>query len=205
MQTPPYWSQAICHLSRKDKVLAGLIARYPEPLCRQGDSFRTLARAVVGQQVSILAAERVWKRLERALAEVSPAALLALDEQVLLGVGLSRAKVNCLKGLARYYLDLGITDAYWQGRALEEIYRELLKIRGIGPWTVEMFAIFHLHEPDVFSAADLGLQKVVGRLYFQKPAVSKAELESFSQRWRPFRTVAAWYLWRDLDLEPVIY
>ncbi len=205
MQTPPYWSQAVLHLSRSDQVLAGLIARYPEPLCRQGDSFRTLARAIVGQQVSILAAEQVWKRLEGALPEVSPAALLALDEPVLLGVGLSRAKVSYLKGLARYYLDLGITDAHWQGRALEEVSRELLKIRGVGPWTVEMFAIFHLREPDVFSAADLGLQKVVGRLYFQKPAVSRAELEKFSHRWRPFRTVAAWYLWRDIDPEPVIY
>ncbi|GAB6067556.1 hypothetical protein JCM13664_08740 [Methylothermus subterraneus] len=205
MPTPPYWDRAVAYLSGADTVLADLIARYPERLQRRGDSFRTLVRAIVGQQISIRAADRIWARLEAILPELSPKGLIALEESRLGGAGLSRLKIGYLRDLSRYYLDRRITDAYWQGRSLADICQELRQIRGIGPWTVEMFAIFHLHEPDVFSASDIGLQKVVGRLYFQKPLLPKAELESFARRWQPFRTVAAWYLWRHLDPEPVIY
>ncbi len=205
MSEPPYWDEATACLSRCDAVMAGLIARYPERLRRQGDSFRTLVRAIVGQQISIKAADSVWGRLEALLGRVTPAALLAQDEAALRQAGLSRPKIRYLRQLARYYLDQDITDVYWQSRPLTDIRRELLQLTGIGPWTVEMFAIFHLHEPDVFSPGDIGLQKAVGRLYFGKPVLPRDELAAFSRRWQPFRTVAAWYLWRHLDSEPVIY
>jgi len=205
MSEPTYWDEATAYLSRRDAVMAGLIGRYPERLYRQGDSFRTLVRTIVGQQISIKAADRVWGRLEALLGTVTPTALLAQDEGGLRQAGLSRSKVRYLCQLARYYLDRDITDAYWQGRPLTDIRRELLQLPGIGPWTVEMFAIFHLHEPDVFSPGDIGLQKAVGRLYFEKPLLPRDELAAFSRRWRPFRTVAAWYLWRHLDPEPVRY
>ena len=205
MTEPPYWDEAVAYLSRRDAVMADLTARYPERLRRQGDSFRTLVRAIVGQQISIKAADRVWQRLEASLPAVTPAAVLARNEASLREAGLSRPKIRYLHHLARYYLERGITDAHWRDRPLADVRGELLQLTGIGPWTVEMFAIFHLHEPDVFSPGDIGLQKVVGRLYFDRPALPRAELETFARRWGPFRTVAAWYLWRHLDPEPVIY
>ncbi|BCX82508.1 DNA-3-methyladenine glycosylase II [Methylomarinovum caldicuralii] len=205
MSEPVYWDEAVAWLGRRDPVLADLIARYPERLQRRGDSFRTLVRAIVGQQISIRAADRVWARLETVLPEVTPRALAAAEESHLRGAGLSRPKIRYLRHLARYYLDRGINDAHWQGRSLADIRRELLQLTGIGPWTLEMFAIFHLHEPDVFSPGDIGLQKAVGRLYFDRPILPRPELEDFARRWAPFRTVAAWYLWRHLDPEPVIY
>ncbi len=205
MSEPPYWDEATIYLSRRDAVMAGLIARYPERLRRQGDSFRTLVRAIVGQQISIQAADRVWARLEAAVTELTPASLAVLAETRLRAVGLSRPKVRYLRHLAHYYQARGIDDAYWQGRSLADIREELIRLPGIGPWTLEMFAIFHLHEPDVFSPGDIGLQKAVGRLYFDRPALPRTELEVFARRWGPFRTVAAWYLWRHLDPDPVIY
>jgi len=205
MIVPDYWQLAKLFLEREDKVMARLMARYPEPLVRTGDSFHTLTRAIVGQQISIKVADRVWARLVGHVGGIAPATILGISEQELKGVGLSTSKVRYLRNIALYYEERKITDAYWEGRSFEEVREELLKIKGVGHWTVEMFAIFHLHEPDVFSTADIGLQKAVGRLYFDLEKLKKHDLDAFSERWRPFRTVAAWYLWRYLDPEPVCY
>ncbi|XSG84135.1 MAG: DNA-3-methyladenine glycosylase family protein [Methylohalobius sp. ZOD2] len=205
MTSPIYWPLAQRHLSRQDPVMADLIQRYPEPLVRRGDSFQTLARAIVGQQISLRAADSVWLRLETAVGEVAPENILACPLESLRQAGLSRAKADYLQQVAGYYQAHRIDDAYWEGRVFDEVRRELLGIKGIGRWTVEMFAIFHLHEPDIFSPADIGLQKAVAGLYFDGAPMSKQTLDAFSHRWRPYRTVAAWYLWRHLDPVPVCY
>ncbi|HHJ40534.1 MAG: hypothetical protein AXA67_10335 [Methylothermaceae bacteria B42] len=205
MTRPSYWPEATDYLSRRDTVMADLIRRYPETLERRGDSFQTLARAIVGQQISIIAADSVWERLEQVAGEVTPDSLMVLPPDQLQSAGLSRSKVNYLRNIAKVYLERAITDEYWQNQPFEQTRKELLAIKGIGPWTVEMFAIFHLHEPDIFSPADIGVQKAIARLYFEGEPVGKTELEAFSHRWCPYRTVALWYLWRHLDPVPVIY
>ncbi len=204
MNAPLYWNEAQEHLAR-DPVMARLIDLYPEPLVRSGDSFHTLIRAIVGQQISIKAADSVWGRLKRQVNPLAPENILAHSEDSLRKAGLSSAKVDYLRNLAAYFRERNLTDAYWQQRRYEEIREELLEIKGVGVWTVEMFAIFHLHEPDIFSPGDIGLQKAVGRLYFDTTRISREILEDFSGRWRPYRTVAAWYLWRYLDPDPVYY
>ncbi len=205
MTRPSYWPEATAYLSRRDAVMAGLIQRYPETLVRRGNSFQTLARAIVGQQISIKAADSVWARLEQAAGEVTPVAIMQLPPDRLQSAGLSRSKANYLQNIAKVYLERSITDDYWQSQPFEQTRKELLAIKGIGQWTVEMFAIFHLHEPDIFSPADIGVQKAIARLYFGGEPIGKSELETFSRRWRPYRTVALWYLWRHLDPVPVIY
>lgn len=205
MTRPLYWPEATDYLSRRDRVMAGLIQRYPETLERRGNSFQTLARAIVGQQISIKAANSVWDRLEQTAGEVAPVSIMELPADRLQSAGLSRSKVKYLQNIAKVYLERAITDEYWQGQPFERIRKELLAIKGIGQWTVEMFAIFHLHEPDIFSPADIGVQKAIARLYFKGEMLDKVALETFSRRWRPYRTVALWYLWRYLDPVPVIY
>ncbi len=205
MTSPTYWPLAQRYLSRQDLVMAALIERYPEALSRHGDSFGTLVRAIVGQQISIKAADTVWQRLEARIGRITPEAILTCPRSSLQQIGLSRAKASYLHQVAAYYLEHRISDAYWQGRSYAEIRRELLRIKGIGDWTVEMFAIFHLHEPDIFSPADIGLQKAVASLYFAGASIDKQRLAEFSMRWYPYRTVAAWYLWRHLDPVPVCY
>lgn len=205
MTSPIYWPVAKRYLSRQDPVMAALIERYPEALSRRGDSFQTLIRAIVGQQISIKAAETVWQRLEARIGKIIPEAILACPLPLLQQVGLSRAKADYLHRVAAYYLERQISDVYWQGRPYAEVRCELLRLRGIGEWTVEMFAIFHLHQPDIFSPTDIGLQKAVVDLYFAGASIGKKQLAEFSMRWHPYRTVAAWYLWRYLDPVPVCY
>ncbi len=205
MTSPGYWNEATVYLVGRDEVMARLIEAYPESLIRTGDSFHTLARAIIGQQISIKAADSVWARLLGVIGQMSPERIVGRSEDRLRQAGLSRSKVHYLRNVANYYIEHGITDTYWQNREFEEIRDELLKIKGIGSWTVEMFAIFHLHEPDIFSPGDIGLQKSVGQLYFDSARIEKNTLDDFSLRWRPYRTVAAWYLWRHLDPDPVCY
>ncbi len=205
MTSPAYWNEATDYLLGRDEIMARLIETYPETLVRTGDSFHTLARAIIGQQISIKAADSVWSRLLRQIGAVTPATIMAQTEENLRRAGLSGAKARYLRNVARHFLEHGITDGHWEGRELRDIGEELLALKGIGAWTLEMFAIFHLHEPDVFSAGDIGLQKAAGRLYFDTPRIGKKALEALSLRWRPYRTVAAWYLWRYLDPEPVCY
>ncbi len=205
MSSPIYWNQAKDFLVQRDKVMARLIETYPESLVRIGDSFHTLARAIIGQQISIKAADSVWARLQCQVGKVTPQRIMEHSEASLRKAGLSWSKAGYLRNVAGFFLERDISDAYWQNRDFAEVREELLKIKGVGVWTVEMFAIFHLHEPDIFSARDIGLQKSAARLYFETDRIGKDVLEDFSLRWRPYRTVAAWYLWRYLDPDPVCY
>ncbi len=205
MTSPSYWPLAKRYLSRKDPVMAALIERYPEALSRRGDSFGTLVRAIVGQQISIKAADAIWQRLEAGIGRITPEAILSYPLPSLRHAGISYAKAGYLHHVAAYYLEHRISDAYWQGRPYAEVRQELLSIRGIGEWTIAMFAIFHLQEPDIFSPTDIGLQKAVASLYFPGTSIDRPRLAEFSKRWCPYRTVAAWYLWRHLDPVPVCY
>lgn len=205
MTAPSYWLSARHYLSSQDRVMAALVERYPEALSRHSDSFATLVRAIIGQQISTKAASAVCQRLETALGRITPQVILAFPTAQLQRVGLSRAKAYCLHHLAAYYLKHGINEDYWQAKPYPEVRKELLSIKGIGEWTADMFAIFYLNEPDIFSPGDLGLQKAVSELYLDKAQIDKKYLTEFCKRWRPYRTVAAWYLWRHLDPVPICY
>jgi DNA-3-methyladenine glycosylase II len=183
--------------------MAGLIARYPDAvLGHRGDAFQTLARAIVGQQISVKAADRVWARLVDTLPAVSPAALADLAPDALAGCGLSQRKREYLVDLARHFVDKRIDPARWRHRDDAAVIAELTDVRGIGRWTAEMFLIFFLHRPDVWPVDDIGLQKAVAAHYLGGERAGIGALRELGERLRPWRTVATWYLWRSLD--PVI-
>ena len=208
--TPEYWDDACRHLARRDRVMKKLIPQFGEArLERRGDAFTTLARSIVGQQISVKAAQSVWERFATAVGGVStrllPAAVLALDVDALRAVGLSARKTDYLADLARHFESGAVHVREWQRMDDESIIEELVAIRGIGRWTAEMFLIFHLMRPNVLPVDDLGLIKGISVNYFSGEPVSRAEARELGEAWAPFRSVATWYIWRSLDPLPVEY
>ena len=206
MIAPAYWDAACDALAARDPVMAALIARYPDcVLGDRGDPFQTLARAVVGQQISVKAADTIWSRFAACVGAVSPARVADSDRETLLACGLSRRKVEYLVDLAGHFSDGRIDPARWTARDDEAVIAELVDVRGIGRWTAEMFLIFNLRRPDVWPVDDIGLQKAVARHYFDGERPALAALREVGERLRPWRTVATWYLWRSLDPMVVQY
>ena len=204
--SPSYWSEAVAHLSDRDAVLARIIAAYPsEHLIARDDPFGTLARSIVGQQISVKAAASVWERLERTLGAVTAARVSAADEATLRDCGLSRSKMRYLGDLADQFLSGAIDPARWAGQDDEAVVAALTRVKGIGRWTAEMFLIFHLLRPDVLPLADIGLQRAVARHYADDDRPDAEEITRIARPWRPWRSVATWYLWRSLDPLPVSY
>ena len=203
---PEYWLQASAALAHDDPVMAGLVERFSgaSPVSRS-DPFGTLARAIVGQQISVKAADSVWLRLSAALPLIAPAPLLARASETLRACGLSARKVEYLGDLARHFSNGQIHLNRWSSMSDTEIIAELTAVRGIGVWTAEMFLIFNQLRPDVFPLDDIGLQKAVALYYFDGQRPPRKILAEYGERWRPWRSVATWYLWRSLDPLPVEY
>ena len=203
---PDYWQQASDELARIDPVMADLVERFGgASLVSHGEPFVTLARSIVGQQISVKAADSVWARLSSALPELNPAAVLACDTETLRACGLSARKVEYLGDLARHFSSGEIHLSRWSSMSDQEIAAELTAVRGIGVWTAEMFLIFNQLRPDVFPLDDIGLQKAVALHYCAGERPSRQVLAAYGERWRPWRSVATWYLWRSLDPVPVEY
>jgi DNA-3-methyladenine glycosylase II len=206
MNPPEYWERAKRALARRDLVMAGIIRSRPKVfLMRRGAPFLTLARAICGQQISVKAAQSVWDRVVACCAEVTPENVLAVDRKRLRACGLSDRKTEYIADLAQHFADGRIHVQRWPQMSDEEIIAELIEVRGIGRWTAEMFLIFNLMRPDVFPLDDLGLQKAIRISYFRKRPVALRTMRKLGESWRPWRSVATWYLWRSLDPIPVEY
>jgi DNA-3-methyladenine glycosylase II len=203
---PDYWDEAKKHLSKKDKVLKAIIKSYEgELLVTKGDAFFTLCRAIVGQQISVKAADTIWKRFNEAVGKLNPKNVLATPTEKLRTAGLSQSKVNYLYSLSEHFLKNKKMIQSWPKKSDEEIIKELTTVKGLGRWSVEMFLIFHLGRPDVFPIADIGVQKAMFRHYHNSDKVPLKELAKRAEGWAPYRSVATWYLWRSLDPVPVEY
>ncbi|OHD11102.1 MAG: hypothetical protein A2Z96_02790 [Spirochaetes bacterium GWB1_48_6] len=201
-----HWEKACSHLEVAEPRLAPLFQLYStERLTGSGDGFQTLANAIVGQQISVKAAESIWKRLLQLLGEIKPQVILDVSDMELRKAGLSIRKVEYLQGLAQAFLTGEIQPELWPSQDDHTVMNSLIKLKGIGPWTAQMFLIFHLHRPDILPLDDIGLLKAAARLYGKEGKMLPQELELLSQAWRPWRTVATWYLWRSLDPVPVVY
>lgn len=208
--TPTYWDDACRHLTRRDRVMKRLIPRFGEVrLQSRGDAFTTLARSIVGQQISVKAAQAVWDRFAGLVDSnaplLDPRAVAGLQIEAMRGAGLSARKVEYLRDLARHFADGLLHVAQWQRMDDEEIIEELVAIRGIGRWTAEMFLMFHLMRPNILPLDDLGLLKGISLNYFSGEPVSRAEAREVADAWAPYRSVATWYLWRSLEPLPVAY
>jgi DNA-3-methyladenine glycosylase II len=206
-QVPPYWEEACKYLIKKDRVMRRLIPQFGDAhLASRGDAFVTLARSIVGQQISVKAAQSVWDRLAALLPKkITPASLLKLRIDDMRAAGLSARKVEYLVDLAMHFSDRLVHVNQWGSMDDEAVIAELIGIRGIGRWTAEMFLIFHLMRPNVLPLDDLGLIKGISQNYFSGEAVSRSDAREVAQAWEPYRSVATWYMWRSLDPLPVSY
>ena len=198
--TPDYWSAAIAHLARRDKVLRKLIKAYPKAdLASRGDAFQALARAIVGQQISVKAAQSIWGRFADCVGKVTPENVCAKEDAALRACGFSGQKVSYVKDLARRFAEGEVKPRAWAKRDDEAIIEELVAVKGIGRWTAEMLLMFHLKRPDVFPVDDLGLRRAMERAYNKGEPLTRDEMRVIGEPWAPYRTVASWYLWRSLE------
>ena len=204
--TPDYWEEACKHLSRKDRVMKRLIPNFGDAcLESRGDAFVTLARSIVGQQISVKAAQRVWDRFAKLPSAMTPGNVLKLKVDDMRACGLSMRKVEYLVDLALHFDSGAVHVKAWEDMSDELIITELIAIRGIGRWTAEMFLIFHLMRPNVLPLDDVGLINGVSQNYFSGEPVSRSDLREVAVAWAPYCSVATWYIWRSLDPLPVGY
>ncbi len=203
---PRYWSQACQELSAKDPVLKLLISTYRGAgLQSRGNAFETLLRSIVGQQISVKAAQTIWDRVNQITSPKEPQNILGASTPALRSAGLSQRKVEYAQDLAAHFLDGRLQPQRWRRLSDDEVIAELTDVRGIGRWTAEMFLIFHLLRPNVFPRDDLGLQKAISLQYGKRYPLSKTQLNFFEKEYSPWASVATWYLWRSLDPIPVEY
>jgi DNA-3-methyladenine glycosylase II len=203
---PAYWDRAKRALAKRDPVMAGIMRAHPKVfMMPRGEPFFTLARAIVGQQISVKAAQSVWNKVLVCVEKISPEDVLKVKRTDLRACGLSDRKTEYIADLAQHFADGKIHVHRWPEMDDEAIIAELTEVRGIGRWTAEMFLMFNLLRPDVFPLDDLGLQKGICHAYFRKRKVSLRTMKKLGESWRPWRSVATWYLWRSLDPVPVEY
>lgn len=206
MATPGYWEDACKHLMKKDRVMKRLIPQFGQAcLQSRGDAFATLARSVVGQQISVKAAQTVWDRFAKLPQQMTPAQVLRLKIDDMRAAGLSARKVEYLVDLSLHFDSGKVHVEDWTAMDDEAIIDELVAIRGIGRWTAEMFLIFHLMRPNVLPLDDVGLINGISKSYFSGEVVSRSDAREVALAWAPYRTVATWYIWRSLDPVPVEY
>ena len=213
---PAYWDEATRTLGHADPVMGRLIRAIPGiHLTRRGEPFTTLARAIVGQQISVKAAQTVWDRFTVATgAGRDPGALATRLDAGRVGrtrlptlrrCGLSARKAEYLRDLARHFTTGALDPGEWPALDDEALVARLTDVNGIGRWTAEMFLIFHELRADVFPVDDIGLQKAIALHYNAGLRLPAAAMRELAVAWQPWRSVATWYLWRSLDPIPVEY
>ncbi len=197
---PDYWDDACKHLVKKDRVMKRLIPQFGEAcLRRRSDPFITLSRSIVGQQISVKAAQTIWDKFAKLSKKMSPSAVLKLKVDDMRAAGLSARKIEYLVDLALHFDSGALTVKNWDAMDDEAIIAELVAIRGIGRWTAEMFLIFHMVRPNVLPMDDVGLINGISHNYFSGETVSRSEIREVADAWAPYCSVATWYLWRSLD------
>ena len=197
------WHIATKRLSETDSIMKNIIETYNgEKMKLRGVAFETLARSIVGQQISVKAADSVWKRLETLCQnKIDKGKILSLSHDKLRSAGLSNQKTMYLRNIAKS----DILETQWDAISDEKAIKQLCTIKGIGVWTAEMFLIFHLARPNILPLADIGLIRGIEKNYYGGDKINKNQFETFREKWSPWCTVATWYLWRSLDPIPVEY
>jgi DNA-3-methyladenine glycosylase II len=197
------WSPAVLHLSAADPRLAPVIDRHGHPtITRRKDPVQSLARAIVSQQLSGKAADTIWGRFVALYPRSRfprPEALIATPDAKLRAAGLSGAKAAAIKDLARHVVEKKLVPARLPRASDAEIAAMLLPVRGIGPWSVDMFLMFFLARPDVLPVGDLGIRKGMQRHFNLRKLPEADRMIELAAPWRPYRTIASWYMWRLLE------
>ena len=205
--TKKNWALAINNLKKKDKILKKIINKYnkSEKITSKKNAFYTLAKSITGQQISVKAANAIWTQLEKKIKKINPNNILKIKRNEIKKCGFSKQKVNYILNLANFFIKNKKIEKKWKKMDDKKIIEDLIKIKGIGKWTAEMFLIFYLLRPNIFPIADLGLHKAISINYKTKYPLQKLEIKKFKKKWSPWSTVATWYLWRSLDPISVKY
>jgi DNA-3-methyladenine glycosylase II len=196
---PVYWEDAKVELMKRDRIMRKLIPQFGDlHLVGRGEPFSTLARSIIGQQISVKSADSVWRRFLEVCPKCTPAQVVKAGDK-LATCGLSKRKAEYILDLADHFKAKRVNYDKWAEMADEDVIAELIQIRGIGRWTAEMFLIFNLLRPNILPLDDLGLLAGISRNYFSGEPVSRSDAREVAANWEPYRTVATWYLWRSLD------
>jgi DNA-3-methyladenine glycosylase II len=190
-------NHVVAHFKRVDPILAS-VPVILEPIMPATDYFSDLCETIIQQQLSGAAGDTIWNRFLKLFPRLTPANLLAKSDKDIRAVGISWSKVSYLKNLAKYAKKFDLTEL--RTMPDKEIITQLTKIKGIGPWTAEMFLMFTLGREDVFSFGDLGLRNAIKKLYKFKKDPSRKQMEKIVRKWTPYRTHAARILWKSLEV-----
>ncbi len=204
--SPTWWPDAIKQFLERDQVLKQLIQKFPNScLIKHSSPFEVLINAVVGQQISVKAADRVRKNLIK-LVSLTPKNILKAGTERLLSAGLSKQKVQYMVNIANWFTVNNINSAWFENTNSEIISQNLLDIKGIGRWTLQMFQIFYLQESDILPISDIGLIKAVEKAYELSRDEAISQIQDIAcAKWKPYSTAAVWFLWRNLDPQEVSY
>ena len=207
MSLPAYWQKSKEFLTHTDPKLAKLILEHQQySISSRGEALETLLRSIVGQQISVQAAASVWGKLEKKIGKIKPENVILMSFEELKSCGLSKQKVQYIINICNHFINFSIKDhLYWENRSFESIYDELITIKGVGPWTAEMFGMFYLLEKDIFPIKDIGIIRAMNQIYGEGKPLDLEKIIAISETWRPYRSVACWFLWRSIDSEEVLY
>ncbi len=208
MTNPNYWQESIEHLTKTDPQLAKILKQHGlYSITSRGEALETLLRSIVGQQISVKAAASVWKKLTNLIGSIKSENVLSVSSENLKSCGLSKQKAQYIINIAEHFkTNRIVSHSYWKGRTYLSIYDELITIKGIGPWTAEMFGMFYLLEKDIFPIKDVGIIRAMNRLYGNNNKVLDLdEIIKISDTWKPYRSVACWFLWRSIESKEVLY
>ena len=202
---PDYWEKGKKELKKIDKNIKKIIELYEFPsLTTRENMFFTLIRSIVGQQISVRAADTIWDKIVNEAKEIRPEIIYSMDENTMRDCGLSKRKVEYMKAVSEKWLD-GYDKINWHGLSDEAVTEKLVEIRGIGKWTAEMILIFTLMRPDIFPMGDIGAIRALEKIYNKGQKMNKEQIEEIVKKWKPWRTIGTWYLWRSIDPVPVQY
>lgn len=204
---PNMYRNALAHFKKVDPLLHKAAQSVDEVVLQPAeDFFVELCSSIVGQQLSTKAADTIWSRFIELFPnkKVTAEHIAKLDENAIRAVGTSWAKIRSLKDLAEHILTKKLDLSHLRDAEAHAVHEALVQVKGIGPWTAEMFMMFSLAMPDVFSPGDAGLRRAIRQIYNLKTDPTLAELEAISARWAPYRTYASRILWKTLDAQPTL-
>ena len=209
-KTPKYWNTAKKYLSKKDKVMSSLIKRYKSPseavLTTRKDIFFSLCKSIIGQQISVSAANSVFLKFKKVCQNKINAKIVhKLSTVQLKSCGLSRQKVKGIKSLAKKTLDKSFNPKLISKMSDEEAILYLSQLRQIGRWSAEMILLFTYNRSNIWPVQDIGLLRAISKNYNKKYLPPESYVKLLNKRFSPYCSVATWYLWRSIDPEPIQY
>jgi len=206
-RSPVYWYKAKRILSKRDPVLREIIKKYQKGfLTTKNNPFFSLCRTIVGQQISVKAADSIWSKFEKKCKKrIVPKTILKLSSRTLKSAGLSRQKVSYLKNIAKSFINKSFSVKELKKMNDKEAINYIIKLKGLGVWSAEMFLMFNLNRPDIFPIKDIGLLRAISKNYKKSYPPSESFLDKISELHRGYRTVFTWYMWRSIDPTDVEY